>query len=172
MQLIDGLLKLMGVTMLMMVASVALFLIFFYAYGLASGFTHDMQKAADAQARLNEALNDYNYKLELVKEQTQRIDMYYAAKSSTSMSELEFRSWLGTIRALTDEFVARENSAIDAGRAYMSLLPEDSAEYNRVLQNEATCKEDIRKAIETYNGNVYIYNRQYGGDYGIIPYYS
>ncbi|MDI6897924.1 hypothetical protein [Methanocella conradii] len=172
MPFIDDLIKLMGLTTMMIIASIMLFFMLFFAYGLASGFTHDMQRAADAQARLHEAQDDYNYKLELVKEQTQRIDMYYAAKSSTSMSELEFRSWLGTIRALTEEFVARENNAIEAGRAYMNLLPPDSAEHERVLQNEATCREDVKKVIETYNGNVYIYNKQYGTKYGTISYFS
>jgi hypothetical protein len=167
---IDEILKLIGLLTVIVVFSLLVFSIFVYAYGAITGLTHAAQGGTTDPDNLDNALKDYNYKLELVKEQTQRIDMYYAAKTSTEMSQLEFMSWLQTIKGLTDEFILRENNAAGAGRAYMSMLDPHSSGYDRVLQNEATSRDDVNKVKYTYNGNVYIYNQQYGKTYGEIPY--
>jgi hypothetical protein len=167
---IDEILKLIGLLTVIVVFSLLFFSIFVYAYSTLIGFTHASQGGMNDQEKLDSALKDYNYKLELVKEQTQRIDMYYAAKTSTEMSQIEFKSWLQTIRGLTDEFILRETIATESGRAYLSYLDPHSSGYDRVLQNEATSRDDIGKVKYTYNGNVYIYNQQYGKTYGEIPY--
>jgi len=105
-----------------------------------------------------------------VKEQTQRIDMYYAAKTATTMSQIEFQQWLYNIQGLTVEFINRENNATAAGNIYLKYLTPNSDEYNRVTNNAAVSVSDIKKIKATYNGNVQIYDNQYGADYGYISY--
>ena len=167
---VDDILKLIGLATVVTVVSVALFIILFYAYGAITGLAHGAGGDPQAQDKVLNSEREYNYDLELVKEQTQRLDMYYAAKTSTEMTQSEFQSWLGMIKGLTDEFVARENTAIANGQAYEAYLTPGSDEYNRVVDNEDTCKSDIKKVKYTYNGNVYIYNQKYGGVNGEIPY--
>jgi hypothetical protein len=166
----EDIIKLVGLTIVAIVSLAIILGILLFAYGIVTGSPNGVRSDVQVQDGLNRALTDYQYKLDLVKEQTQRIDMYYAAKTSTSMSQIEFSSWLGTIRGLTQEFILRENNAINSGNEYLDYLPRDSDEYNRIINNEATSKEDIKKVLDTYNGNVYIYNQQYGTTYGDIAY--
>ena len=166
----DDIIKLIGLTIVAIVSLAIILGILLFAYGMVTGSPNGAQSDAQGQDNLNRALTDYQYRLDLVKEQTQRIDMYYAAKTSTSMSQVEFYSWLGTIRGLTQEFILRENNSVNSGKDYLNYLPKDSDEYNRVLSNEATSKDDVKKVMDTYNGNVYIYNKQYGTEFGDIPY--
>ncbi len=166
---VDDILKLIGLATVVIVVSAAFVSILFYVYGSVGGLAIGKQDG-HAQDNLIKALNEYNYDLELVKEQTQRLDMYYAAKTSTEMTRAEFQSWLGMIRGLTDEFIKRENTAIASGEAYKAYLSTESDEYARVTDNEATSKDDIKKVKYTYNGNVYLYNQKYGGTYGEIAY--
>ncbi|HTY90308.1 MAG TPA: hypothetical protein VMC84_03955 [Methanocella sp.] len=167
---VDDLLKLIGMATVVVVVSVAVALIFFYAYSAITGIAHSMGQDSQARDQAVSAQSEYNYDLELVKEQTQRLDMYYAAKTSTEMTRAEFQSWLGMIDGLTTEFIKRENASIESGRAYLTYLSPGSDEYNRVVNNTATSGEDIKKVKYTYNGNVYIYNQKYGSEYGEIPY--
>jgi hypothetical protein len=167
---VDDILKLIGLTTVLIVVAGMLIGISFYAYGFIAGIAHGMEQESVSQDTIASAMNNYNYNLELVKEQTQRLDMYYAAKTSTEMSQTEFQSWLGMIRGLTDEFVLRENNAITSGKGYMSYLSKGGDEYNRVYRNEITCEDDIKKVKYTYNGNVYIYNQKYGDTNSTIPY--
>lgn len=166
---VDDILKLIGLATVVIVVSAAFISIVFYVYGSVGGLANGARDG-HAQDDLIKALNKYNYDLELVKEQTQRLDMYYAAKSSTEMTQAEFQSWLGMINGLTDEFIKRENTAIASGEAYKSFLSKEGDEYARVTGNGATCKDDIKKVKYTYNGNVYLYNQKYGSTYGEIPY--
>lgn len=166
----EEIIKLLGLTLVAIVSLAIILGILLYAYGIVTGSPNGAQSDAQGQDNLNRDLTDYQYRLDLVKEQTQRIDMYYAAKTSTSMSQVEFSSWLGTIRGLTQEFILRENNSINSGNEYLNYLPKNSDEYNRVLNNEATSKDDVKKVMDTYNGNVYIYNNQYGTGNGDIPY--
>ncbi len=170
MSVIDDILKLIGLTTVILICLALVFGILSYAYGTIVGLTSGVKTGITDQYKAEKALQDYNYKLDLVKEQTQRIDMYYAAKTSTSLTQIEFRSWLGTIRGLTDEFIDRENNATEAGEAYLGCLSPNSDEYNRVRQNELTTNDDIKKIKDTYNGNVYIYNHQYGTISGYVAY--
>ena len=167
---VDDILKLIGLATVVTMVSVAVVIILFYAYASLTGFASGMGGNAQAQDKVLNSEREYNYDLELVKEQTQRLDMYYAAKTSTEMTQSEFQSWLGMIKGLTDEFVTRENTAISNGQAYETYLAPGSDEYNRVVDNEDTCKSDIKKVKYTYNGNVYIYNQKYGSEYGEISY--
>jgi uncharacterized protein (UPF0332 family) len=168
----DNVLRLIGVSMVAIVGLLILFGILLYSFGLIGGPSEGMVSGIDNQVKLNKALNDYQYKLDLVREATQRLDMYYAAKASTQLSEVEFRSWLGTIAALSEEFINRENNATLAGKVYLQYLDLNSGEYDRVIQNEATANSDISNVKQTYNGNAYLYNQQYGATYGKVPYIS
>ncbi len=166
----EDIIKIVGLTIVAIVSLAIILGILLFAYGIVTGSPNGAQSDAQSQDNQNRALTDYQYQLDLVKEQTQRIDMYYAAKTSTSMSQVEFYSWLGTIRGLTQEFILRENNSVNSGKDYLNYLPRDSDEYNRVVSNEATSQDDVKKVMDTYNGNVYIYNKQYGTEYGEIPY--
>lgn len=167
---VDDILKLIGLATVVIVVSAAFISILFYVYGSIGGLANGEGQGGQDQDLLVKALNAYNYDLELVREQTQRLDMYYAAKTSTEMTQAEFQSWLGMIRGLTDEFIMRENTAIASGEAYKACLSAEGDEYARVTDNEATCRDDIKKVKYTYNGNVYLYNQKYGSTYGEIPY--
>jgi hypothetical protein len=168
----DNILRLIGITIVAIVGLTILFGILLYVFGFIGGPSNGMVSGMQNQDKLNKALSDYQYKLDLVREETQRLDMYYAAKTSTEMSQVEFMSWLGTIKALSEEFINRENNATEAGRAYLAYLDPDSNEYNRVVQNEAVADSDVTNIKQTYNGNAYLYNQQYGATYGPVPYLS
>ncbi len=166
----EDIIKLIGLTIVAIVSLAIILGILLYAYGIVTGSPNGAQSDAQGQDDMNKALTNYQYSLDLVKEQTQRIDMYYAAKTSTSMSQVEFYSWLGTINGLTQEFILRENNSVNSGNDYLNYLPKNSDEYNRVVTNAATSQSDVKKVMDTYNGNVYIYNNEYGKEYGDIPY--
>jgi hypothetical protein len=166
----DDIIRLIGASMVAIIGLIILFGLLMYAFGIIGGPSEGMVSGIDDQVKLNKALNDYQYKLDLVREETQRLDMYYAAKTSTQMSQVEFKSWLGTIQALSEEFISRENNATAAGREYAQYLDPNGGEYGRVVQNEATANSDVNNIRQTYNGNAYLYNQQYGAAYGTVPY--
>jgi hypothetical protein len=167
---IDNILKLIGIATIAVVCVAIVLGIFLFVYGALGGHISGTQSGAQDQTKLYNALNDYNYRLDLVKEQTQRLDMYYAAKAATSMSQAEYASWLGQIGALTRELIKRENNASAYGQIYLKYLDPKSEEYDRVIQNAAVSEDDIQMAKATYNGNVEIYNKQYGAVNGAIPF--
>lgn len=167
----DDMLKMIGLTVVAVIGLMIILGVLLFAFNLMGVSTSTTQNGSQELDKLR-ALNDYQYKLDLVKEQTQRIDMYYASKVATSMSHTEFQSWLETIRSLTVEFINRENNANEAGDKYLKYLAPGSDEYNRVVQNEAVSKDDIGKVKATYDGNVDIYNNQYGSAYGTMPHLS
>lgn len=82
---------------------------------------------------LQSARSDYQWKLDLVTEQTQRLDMYYALKSGVSMTQREYKAWLDDLSSQTTEFIKRNLEAIKSGNAYIELLNAEnkrfSAEY-------------------------------------------
>jgi hypothetical protein len=168
----ENTLRLIGITLVAIVSLLILFGVLLYVFGFLGGPSNGMAGGMQDQDKLNKALSDYQYKLDLVREETQRLDMYYAAKTSTEMSQVEFRSWLGTIKALSDEFINRENNATESGRVYLTYLDPKGNEYNRVIQNEAVANDDVTNIKNTYNGNAYLYNQQYGAAYGPVPYLS
>ncbi len=168
----DNILRLIGITIVAIIGLTILFGILLYVFGFIGEPSNGMVSGMRNQEKLNKASSDYQYKLDLVREETQRLDMYYAAKTSTEMSQVEFRSWLGTIKALSEEFINRENNATEAGRVYLAYLDPNGNEYNRVVQNEAVANSDVKNIKDTYNGNAYLYNQQYGAAYGPVPYLS
>lgn len=116
---------------------------------------------------LRDAGTDYQWRLALVQEQTQRLDMYYAVKSGEFMSQREFKSWLVDIDLQTDEFVKRNIEAIGSGRNYKKYLNEEvenleydwySDEYDRITKNEDIMKNDITIAVDDLYSNVNKYN--------------
>jgi hypothetical protein len=116
----------------------------------------------------NNALNNYNYQLELVDEQTQRLDTYYAAKTGVDMSQSEFQSWLQVMNAQTEDFIGREENATSSGTTYLNYLEPNSSEYARVLMNDNTSMSDTNKEIQNYNSNVAIYNEHWGQRFGYV----
>ncbi len=116
---------------------------------------------------LQTASDDYAWKLDLVTEQTTRLDMYYAPKAGVTMKQQEFKGWLDALKIQTDEFIKRNNDAIEAGRVYIEALNTEvqnlnydwySREHDRVVKNEEIMKSDINKATANYNQNVASYN--------------
>jgi type II secretory pathway pseudopilin PulG len=166
----EGIQRIIGLTMIALIGTMAVIGVLLFVFYAIGGFSQGMQDGIQGQDAVTEAMNNYNYQLDLVQEQTQRLDMYYAAKTSTSMTQPEFASWLDTIQSLTDVFISRENNATVAGEVYLKYLQPDSNEYNRVIQNDNVTVSDVSKVTATYNGNVYIYNQEYGSTYGNLSY--
>lgn len=119
---------------------------------------------------LQSAMDDYAWRLNLVSEQTARLDMYYATKAGTSMTPQEFKGWLDALKNQTDEFMKRNNDAITSGRVYIKYLNAEyqnldydwySREHTRITRNEDIMKSDIQKAIINYNQNVAKYNSEF-----------
>lgn len=132
-------------------------------------------KARDAPLpvynNLKDAQSDYQHKGVLVTEQTQRLDMYYAAKSGflVSMTKEEYKSYLDDLTFQTTEFLVRNLELINSGNAYVEHLntavSEDQIaydyykrEYDRVVKNYNISKSDmniaindIYKVIDQYN---------------------
>ncbi len=118
----------------------------------------------------DDARRDYNWRLDLVKEQTARLDMLYAVKSGVYMEQREFKAWLDDLDSSTIEFVQRNLDAIDSGRVYIKYLNAEvknldyqwySNEYDRVVKNEEIMKNDIKIAINDLNANVNKYNSKF-----------
>lgn len=166
----DGIQRIVGMTLIAVIGTLAVVGVLLFVFYVIGGFSQGMQNGIQGQDAVSEAMNNYNYQLDLVQEQTQRLDMYYAAKTSTSMTQPEFESWLATIQSLTAVFIQRENNATAAGQTYLKYLEPGSGEYDRVVDNENVTASDIAKVTATYNGNVYLYNLEYGITYGNLSY--
>jgi hypothetical protein len=76
---------------------------------------------------VEDAQSDYQWKLFLVTEQTQRLDMWYATNAGKEIT----KGSLSYLKSLTDEFVLRENNAIESGRKYRNALIGNIDNYNR-----------------------------------------
>lgn len=111
----------------------------------------------DIYEDLDKASNDYKYKLDLVQEQSQRLDMWYAANSGRGITEGQ----LTYLKSITDEFIKRQNNAMESGRQYKSYLkesinnpktitPSAIAEIGRVDQNEDIMKSDDKAVLANY----------------------
>lgn len=132
---------------------------------------------------IQSAESDYKYKLSLVTEQTQRLDLYYASKSGTSMTQKENKAWLDDLSLQTTEFIKRNLDAIRTGNAYVGHLNTEnrrysneylsgiisydqyraeydfySREYDRVIKNNEIMKSDIKKADNNLKNKINQYN--------------
>ncbi len=116
---------------------------------------------------IDRALSDYNWRQDLVAEQTTRLDMYYASKSGIKMTRDEFKAWLDDLKGQTIEFIKRNKDAIYSGDNYANLMNANinKMDYNnavleieRVNKNKDIMTSDINKSINDYNQNVQIYN--------------
>lgn len=117
---------------------------------------------------LTKAQDDYRWRLDLVKEQTSRLDMLYAAKAGVKMDREEFEGWLSSVKLSTEEFVRRNKDAEYSGRNVIDLINKNvysQVDYNNAMKSIETIYENIRigssdidKAINDYNQNVDIYN--------------
>lgn len=117
---------------------------------------------------LQRAFSDYQWRLDLVSEQTQRLDMYYAAKAGTQMSCKEYSAWIDQIRSQTNEFISRNLEAAESGKNYGNQLNANSnnididkanLEIERINQNLKIMSSDIQKATDNLNENVNGYNK-------------
>lgn len=116
-----------------------------------------------------DAMDDYNWRGDLIREQTTRLDMYYAVKSGEFMPCEEFSAWLGDLRAMTKEFIKRNLDSSHSGYNYAEFLNANvndlnydwySREYNRVKKNDEIIKSDTEISIDNFNNNVEIYNQE------------
>ncbi|HEY9246650.1 MAG TPA: hypothetical protein VIO11_07390, partial [Candidatus Methanoperedens sp.] len=132
---------------------------------------------------LQSAESDYQWKLDLITEQTQRLDMYYATKASVSMTQREYKAWLDDLSSQTNEFIERNLEGIRSGNAYIKLLNAEnsrisaeysaeaidyviykaeydfySREYDRITKNHEIMNEDIIKAINNLPNRIDYYN--------------
>jgi len=119
---------------------------------------------------LQSAVDDYKWKLDLVTEQTTRLDMYYASKSGISMTQREYKAWLDDLSAQTTEFIQRNLDAIRSGNAYIKYLNAEvsaqnyetySREYDRVAKNNEIMKSDIKKAYNKFKEQIDKYNSEF-----------
>lgn len=114
------------------------------------------------------AQDDYRWRLDLVKEQTTRLDMLYATKAGVKMDREEFEGWLSSVKLSTEEFVKRNRDAEHSGRNAIGLINKNvysQVDYNYAMRSIETIYENIRigssdidKVINNYNTNVDKYN--------------
>ena len=115
------------------------------------------------------AMDDYKWKLDLVKKQKTRLEMYYVSKSGVSMTQEEYRGWLDDLSEQTTEFIKRCLDAIRSGKEYTTLLNAEvqaqnidysvySKEFDRVIKNNELLRsvikdayDDLISAIDQYN---------------------
>lgn len=106
---------------------------------------------------IEDAQSDYQWKLSLVSEQSRRLDMWYAANSGKEITSGQ----LAYLKSDVDEFVKRENDAIESGRKYEKYLEESLndprtitpnvvAEIKRIEQNENIMNSDKEKTLAKY----------------------
>lgn len=116
---------------------------------------------------LDRALSDYKWRLDLVAEQTTRLDILYTGKAGVTMNQMEYKNWMEYIQASTEEFTKRNLNAINSGRNYAQTIVNNiesldrngaAIELERIEQNEGIMKSDMKKVIDSYNENVKIYN--------------
>jgi hypothetical protein len=121
---------------------------------------------------LQSARVDYNWKLDLVSEQTTRLDMYYASKSGVSMTQREYKAWLDDLSLQTTEFIKRNLDAIKSGNAYVKQLNAEvqvrnidydwySIEYDRVIKNHEIMESDIKKVYNNLYNRIDEYNSEF-----------
>lgn len=117
---------------------------------------------------LAKAQEDYRWRLDLVKEQTTRLDMLYAAKAGVKMDREEFEGWLSSVKLSTEEFVRRNKDAEHSGRNAIDVINKNvysQVDYNNAMRRNETIYENIRigssdidHVIDNYNNNVDKYN--------------
>ncbi len=104
---------------------------------------------------IDDAQRDYQWRLSLVAEQSQRLDMWYAANEGKEITEGQ----LTYLKSLTDEFVSREDAVIDSGRKYKKALIEHMdqykrewvlAEIDRIEKNEEISNRDKSIVLANY----------------------
>lgn len=112
---------------------------------------------------VEDAQQDYQWRLSLVAEQSQRLDMWFAANEGKEITAEQ----LTYLKSLTDEFIRREDGAIDSGRKYKNALTEHIGEYNRewvlgeinrIEKNEEISSRDRSTALANYKLKEDIYN--------------
>lgn len=105
-------------------------------------------------SQICEAQEDFEHKSDIVKEQIQRLDIWYAANGERDITEGQ----LAYLKSLTEEFTTREDEAIESGKKYKMTLFENKEgfmkegllkEIKRVEYNEGISEDN--KKIE--NGN-------------------
>ena len=111
---------------------------------------------------LQKASSDYQWRFDLVKEQTNRIDMVYAMWAGVQTNCVEYSSWLSQLKIYTDEFIIRNLEAIRSGNNYARVLhlnvnnidiQKGNYEIDRINVNTQVMYSDIQKAINSYNEN-------------------
>ncbi len=106
---------------------------------------------------VEDAQSDYQWKLSLVTEQTQRLDMWYAANAGGEITSGQ----LAYLKSDVIEFIKRENDAIESGKKYEKYLEESLndprtitpnvvAEIKRIEQNENIMNSDKEKTLAKY----------------------
>ncbi len=118
---------------------------------------------------LQRAQDDYRWRLDLVTEQTTRLDMLYAAKAGVKMDREEFENYLSSVKQSTEEFVNRKRDAEYSGRNVIDLINKNvynrQVDYNNAVRYIETINKNIgigssdnNIVIDNYNKNVDTYN--------------
>lgn len=125
-------------------------------------------------SELYRAMDDYKWRMDLIKEQQNRLDMLYSAKIGVKMDRVEYASSLEAMKSSIKEFVKRNLNAISSGYNYRNLINEnidslnyDSAvrEIERINDNTEIFRRDIDTALSDYNRIVDEYNKAFATDH-------
>lgn len=128
--------------------------------------------SSDIRYSLQEARNDFSWRLNLLDEQQRRIDMLYAIKTGVVMQQQEYKAWIDSLVAAFKEYYVRLNNAVNSGQSYANLLNANidsldtnyyNSEINWIKKNYDIIssdyninKENVNKVVDRYN-NCFVY---------------
>lgn len=91
----------------------------------------------------------YESDLTQAMDQGKRLDDLYGSRP-VAYDRGQSKDWLDKLRLETDAFIEKNNDAIESGRAYLEYIDNGSSEYNSILANETSLKDNIVKARDRY----------------------
>lgn len=128
--------------------------------------------SSDTLNSIQEARNDFSWRLDLLNEQQRRIDTLFAVKAGVSMQQKEYKGRIDALTAAVKEYYVRVTNAANSGQSYGNLLNAnidslDTNFYNSeiklikknydIMTSDSNLNtESLNNAINSYN-NCFVY---------------
>ncbi len=123
--------------------------------------------SSDTLNSLQEAKNDFSWRLDLMNEQQRRIDTLFEVKVGVTMQQQEYKAWIDALKNAVDEYYVRATNAMNSGQSYADILNAnkdslDTNYYNSEIKwinkNFDIMKSDYDINKENVNNEVKRYN--------------